>query len=253
MRDKQLAPTQRLLDIEKSRTGCSGLFQLQLDVDDYSWQHQGEFDPSQAGQDSSSLTASLPLKARLLNFLEERPGVPFEVEELVGEFGSNRETIRKTLDRLWRSGLVQFEERIKPNNNGKNGQTRYKVYLAPDLSQRLEPSQGQGLVAGTTLDVSLGQPPCPNDKLPVVPTTKPAPNQDSVSLGQNGSRTPPSEKISFYVGVRVVIVMPGSRYEGQTGMVRRVFTEHSLTLFTVQLDGTQARVDYRAEYLKPAV
>jgi len=51
-RNNLLAPTQRLLDIEKSRAGCSGLFQVQLDVDDYTWQHQGDFDPSQVGADS---------------------------------------------------------------------------------------------------------------------------------------------------------------------------------------------------------
>jgi len=195
-RNNLLAPTQRLLDIEKSRAGCSGLFQLQLDVDDYTWQHQGDFDPSQASQDSerSSPPASLPLKARLLNFLEERPGVPFEVEELVGEFGSNRETVRKTLDRLWRSGLVQTSERTKPNNNGKGGQTKYKVYLVVDLSQRLETAHNQGLVAGTTIEAALVPGGCPNDNLPIVPATKPAPSGDSVSLGQTDSGIDPTSK-----------------------------------------------------------
>ena len=60
-----------------------------------------------------------------------------------------------------------------------------------ELSQRLEPSQAQGLVAGTTPEVSLGQGGCPNDKLPVVPATKPAPDQDCASLGQTGSGTDP--------------------------------------------------------------
>ncbi len=195
-RNSLLAPTQRLLDIEKSRAGCSGLFQLQLDVDDYTWQHQGDFDPSQVGQDSAHErpSASLPLKARLLNFLEERPGVPFEVEELISEFGSNRETVRKTLDRLWRSGLVQTSERTKPNNNGKGGQTKYKVYLVVDLSQRLETAQNQGLVAGTTIEAALVQGGCPNDNLPIVPATKPAPSEDSVSLGQTNSGIDPTSK-----------------------------------------------------------
>ena len=145
MRDKQLAPTQRLLDIEKSRAGCSGLFQLHLDVDDYSWQHQGEFDPSQAGQDSSSPTASLPLKARLLNFLEDRPGVPFEPEELVSEFGGNREVIRKTLERLWRSGLIQFEERVKQAGKGTR---KYRVYLVTEVVRSSESSQSKPFSSG---------------------------------------------------------------------------------------------------------
>lgn len=82
-------------------------------MDDYSWQHQGEFAPTQAGQEGKRPKASLPLKARLLNFLEERPGVAFEPEELVGEFGGSRDAIRMTLNRLWRSGLVQSEDRGK--------------------------------------------------------------------------------------------------------------------------------------------
>ncbi len=189
-RNNLLAPTQRLLDIEKSRAGCSGLFQLQLDVDDYTWQHQGDFDPSQASQDSERERppASLPLKARLLNFLEERPGVPFEVEELISEFGSNRETVRKTLDRLWRSGLVQTSERTK--SAGK-GTTKYKVYLVADLSQRLEPTPSQGLGAGTTSIVALGQTTCPSASETLVPAPKPSPTKDLEALGQNGSGTPP--------------------------------------------------------------
>lgn len=62
-----------------------------------------------------------------------------------------------------------------------------------------------------------------------------------------------SEKISLKVGDRVVIVMPSFRYERRTGTVRRVFTEQGLTSYIVQPDGTRARVDYRAEDLKPAV
>jgi hypothetical protein len=47
------------------------------------------------------------------------------------------------------------------------------------------------LVAGTTPEVSLGQGGCPNDKLPVVPATKPAPGQHCVSLGQTDFGTDP--------------------------------------------------------------
>ena len=36
-----------------------------------------------------------------------------------------------------------------------------------------------------------GQGDCPNDKLTVVPATKPAPDQDCASLGQTGSGTDP--------------------------------------------------------------
>lgn len=239
-RDNRLAPTQRLLNIEKSRSGCSGLFQLQLDVDDYSWQHQGEFDPTvcykEDGRDRPP--ASLPLRARLLNFLEEHPGVPFEAEELVSEFGSNRETIRKTLDRLWRSGLVATEERTKTAGKGT---TKYKVYLVAELSQRLEPASNEGLSAGTTSEVALGQTTCLSASQNFVPAPKPSSSEDLEALGQ--TEPDPVQKI-LKVGDRVIITMAGSKYEGQTGIVRRVFVEPHRTVVTVQPDGSKQRVDY---------
>lgn len=99
-------------------------------------------DPTQSDPsgDRDHPPASLPLKARLLNFLEERPGVPFEPEELASEFGGTRDAIRKTLDRLWRSGLVQIEERVKQAGKGN---TKYKVYLVAEIVQRSKSSQGE--------------------------------------------------------------------------------------------------------------
>ena len=188
----QLAPTQRLLDIEKSRAGCSGLFQLQLDVDDYSWQHQGEFDPIQAGGDVTSRpTASLPLKARLLAFLEEHPGVPFEAEELVSEFGGSSGAMRKTLTQLWRQGLIETQERSKPNNNGKSGQTKYKVYLFTEMDQRLESPPDNGFVADPSQNLSLIQDKWISDKSEVDQRLEPLPNKDCLSLIQNVSGTDP--------------------------------------------------------------
>lgn len=184
--------------------------------------------------------------------MEERPGVAFEPEELVGEFGGTRDAIRKTLDRLWRSGLVQFEERTKPNNNGKGGQTKYKVYLVTEFVQRLETNPSNGLVAGQSTTLSLDKLDVFNDK--VEPVQRP--NSSPVTIpvaGQNESRIPPSEKNSFKVGDRVLIVMAGSKYQGKTGTVRRVFTEHGRTVVTVQPDGSRQRVDYRTEYLKSTV
>ena len=96
-------------------------------------------------QRSSSPPASLPLKARLLNFLEERPGVPFEPEELVSEFGENREVIRKTLERLWRSGLIQFEERVKQAGKGTR---KYRVYLVTEVVLSSESSQSFAFSSG---------------------------------------------------------------------------------------------------------
>ena len=350
-RDNALAQTQRVLEVEKSRSGCSGQYLLQLDVDDYSWQHQGDFDPTQAGTQGDRPPASLPLKARLLNFLEERPGIPFEPEELVSEFSGNRDAIRKTLDRLWRSGLVQFEERTKQAGKGT---TKYKVYLVPEVVQRSEPSPSNQLGAGQpnieALDktnvssaksevvqrsepspsnqLGAGQPnveardktsvpkaksepvqrsePSPSNQLgagqpnveardktrlsnaksePVQRSESSPSNQlgagqpnvealdktrlsnakskpvqrsesptgkESKALDKTDSGIPLSEKILFKVGDRVVIVMPGSKYKGQAGTVRRVVTKQGLTSYTVQPDSSKARIDYQFRDLFPA-
>ena len=195
-RNSLLAPTQRLLDIEKSRSGCSGLFQLQLDVDDYTWQHQGDFDPSQVGSDSSRSgpPTSLPLKARLLNFLEERPGIPFEPEELASEFGGNRDAIRKTLERLWRSGLIQFEERTKQAGKGT---TKYKVYLVAEVVQRLESPQSNGLGAGQPITEALDKVDVSSAKIEVVQRLESPPSKDLSALDKSDSGIDPISKTDF--------------------------------------------------------
>ncbi len=73
-----------------------------------------------------------------------------------------------------------------------------------EVDQRLEPLQNKDCLSliqkycGTepiinveTVEVPQGQGDCPNDKLTVVPATKPAPGQDCASLGQTGSGTDP--------------------------------------------------------------
>ena len=119
----KLSVTHRLLEIEKSRAGCTGTRQLELNVDDLSWQDQGEYDASGTGRGSNG--------ARLLQFLQQNPGVRFEPDELVGEFGPSRDAVRMALSRLFKSGLVDSESRVKKNPKG--GGTRYKVYFAPEM------------------------------------------------------------------------------------------------------------------------
>lgn len=130
-----LTPTQRVLEVEKSRSGCSGTFKIELNVEDYSWQHLGDF-----GADENS--AGLPLSARLLNYLEARPGLKFEPEELALEFsGSTKEAIRKQLERLRKKGLIDHEDRIKQRETGT---VRYKVYYAPKLDASVDPETAKG-------------------------------------------------------------------------------------------------------------
>ncbi|MEO1673300.1 MAG: AAA family ATPase, partial [Cyanobacteria bacterium J06631_2] len=117
----KLSSTHRLLEVEKSRAGCNGTRQLQLDTYDLSWQDQGEYDPRSKEGQSSSLSTG----ARLLAHLKERPGVIFEPSELVHEFGKSRDAIRKALARLHKSGLVECESRVRPLEKGNA--VRYKV------------------------------------------------------------------------------------------------------------------------------
>jgi KaiC/GvpD/RAD55 family RecA-like ATPase len=128
----KLSSTHRLLQIEKSRAGCNGTRQLQLDTYDLSWQDQGEYDPN--GHDGQ--TSSLSTGARLLTYLQERPGVIFEPSELAHEFGKSRDAIRKALARLHKSGLLECESKVKPIENGNA--VRYKVYFFPKMSSVTE-------------------------------------------------------------------------------------------------------------------
>jgi predicted transcriptional regulator len=130
----KLSSTHRLLQIEKSRAGCNGKRQLQLDTYDLSWHDQGEYDPN--GHDGQ--TSSLSTGARLLAFFQERPGVIFEPTELVHEFGKSRDAIRKALARLHKSGLLECESKIKPIENGNA--VKYKVYYFPEMSSVAETS-----------------------------------------------------------------------------------------------------------------
>ncbi len=124
----KLSSTHRLLEVEKSRAGCNGTRQLELDTYDLSWHDQGEYVPN--GKEGQ--TSSLSTGARLLAYLQGRPGVIFEPSELAEEFGKSRDAIRKALARLHKSGLLECESRVKPLEKGNA--VRYKVYFFPDLS-----------------------------------------------------------------------------------------------------------------------
>ncbi len=84
----------------------------------------------------------------LLAFLSERPGVKFEAQELVGEFGRSRDAIRMALSRLFKSGLIERESRTKTVAKGKS--VKYKVYFVPEVFSEPNPV--------TTVDTSMNTP-----------------------------------------------------------------------------------------------
>lgn len=121
-RREDLDQYHRVLEIGKSRAGCSGNYLLRLDVDDYSWEWLGEHCPGLRPTNPS---------AELLSFMLLNSSQWFEPEELAQRgFGAgNREAVRKQCERLKRKGLLRSEERLKQHENYR-GSTRYQVYRA---------------------------------------------------------------------------------------------------------------------------
>ncbi len=137
---ENLPPLQRVLEIEKSRSGCNSVSIIELDPESYSWYHRGEY-----GEGAEGVP---PLSTRLLNHLCERRGTWFEPDELSYEFsGTNRDQIRKALERWRKQGVLEAEDRIKAAGQGS---CRYKVYRAPALSPELESLQKQMSSASKT-------------------------------------------------------------------------------------------------------
>ena len=127
------------------------------------------------------------MKARLLNFLEDRPGVPFEPEEGVSEFGGNREVIRKTLERLWRSGLIQFEERVKQAGKGTR---KYRVYLVTEVVRSSESSQSKPFSSGQPNSEAQDSNRLSSAKTEPVLSSEAAPGKDLEAKDKNPSGTP---------------------------------------------------------------
>lgn len=146
---RELSAEHRLLEVEKSRAGCIGIRQLLLDPADLSWEDQGDFDPRNPDGDAGSKRA--PLGARLLSFLQERPGVPFEPLELQGEFGS-KNSIRVALSKLFKNGLIEREYRERKSSQGKN--VKYYVYYFAELISSPEPQAEQGIEEVITVQIN---------------------------------------------------------------------------------------------------
>jgi hypothetical protein len=177
----KLSSTHRLLEIEKSRAGCNGKRQLQLDPYDLSWQDQGEYEPnSKDGQ-----TSSLSTGAKLLGFLRERPGVIFEPSELVQEFGKSRDAIRKALARLHKSGLLECESKVKPIEKGNA--VRYKVYYYPQMSAVAETTAKAEL---ETTDTQPNNNLTPNSKSEIVQSAEATDTKDFHHNGQEDQKNP---------------------------------------------------------------
>ncbi len=177
----KLSSTHRLLEIEKSRAGCNGKRQLQLDPYDLSWQDQGEYEPNSKEGHTSSLSTG----AKLLGFLKERPGVIFEPTELVHEFGKSRDAIRKALARLHKSGLLECESKVKPIEKGNA--VRYKVYYYPQMSAVAETT---AKAEPETTDTQPNNNLTPNSKSEIVQSAEATDTNDFHHNGQEDQKNP---------------------------------------------------------------
>jgi hypothetical protein len=119
--EDSLPADQRIWSIEKSRSRCSGKFAISFDHDECVVVYHGEHHCTPNGQGN--------LEARLLEHFQQFPTVPFEIEELAGQFNSSHAHIRRLVKRLWRQGHISEETRKIPIEGAKGGVTRKKVYL----------------------------------------------------------------------------------------------------------------------------
>ncbi len=232
----KLSSTHRLLHIEKSRSGCIGTRQLQLDVYDLSWQDQGEYDPSVREANPATMSTG----ARLLVFLKERPGVKFEPQELVGEFGKSRDAIRKALSRLHKSGLLECESKVKPIKNGKA--VRYKVYYVPEVSSVMGSPVSSGF---GTMDGGINAQEPPQSQQESVQRMKVSQSKDYSYDGHGGQQTEPTfsaveEKVSEQV---TSILEIGSRV-ANNNPDKKSYNWHG-TIVGFDLDGADVRWDER--------
>lgn len=242
---ENLTPQHRIIEFEKSRSGLSGSIQVYLNVDDYSWQHQGDLGaPIQEGQNE-------PLTARLLKYLVLNANVRFEPEELVHEFGGNKEVIRKTLERHRKKGLLQTEDRTK---GAGFGATRYKVYFcpkqvvpAPQESGSQSEFDSAGTGAGTDCEKDdlfqrLFQRP---DLAPSKDSAAPAPGAGTTCFGHPQNFIPPLVPAP---GTRVRVRMDGSIYNGQMGMVQKVIEENGRITYLVSFTDGRS-IEYSKEHI----
>jgi hypothetical protein len=112
--------------------------------------------------------------------------VPYEIDELAGEFNSSYAHIRRLLKRLWRQGHIQEETREVDANNGRGGRSRKKVFLYPLADDQV--TNNPEIPGLLSLDHSQPK----EDQV-----TKPAPNQHLLSLDH-----PPPLQVGDWVEIQ---------------------------------------------------
>jgi len=147
-----LSSEHRILQIKKSRSSCNGTFKILLDVNDYSWLHEGDHRVFSEFEDNNSQP---PLSARIQEYLEANRGQHFSPDDLIYVRSlsdcKNRDAMRKQLERLRKKGLIDAEDVVKeilnPDVSHPDRKTacRFKVYFAPCVNELVQqfPIQSQ--------------------------------------------------------------------------------------------------------------
>jgi hypothetical protein len=118
--EEQLSDLQRVLEITKSRTGCSGKYVLELDPTTYNWTYQGDLGESE-------IKGGQTVKALSLNWLKSRTDDYWYETELVAQgVGKPLASVRRELRKLAEQGIIESTEGAMKTNKGSRLILKYR-------------------------------------------------------------------------------------------------------------------------------
>lgn len=122
--DEQLSELQRVLEITKSRTGCSGKYVLELDPTTYNWMYQGDFGEPE-------IKGGQTVKALSLSWLKSRTDDDWYETELVAQgIGKPLASVRRELRKLTEQGIIESTEDAMKTNKGARLALKYRCLVA---------------------------------------------------------------------------------------------------------------------------
>jgi len=242
---------------------------IELDLENNHWINHGE-----EGVSEEEVRGRKTHEAKVIELLKSLAPMGLEGLEISEKLGIGR-GVYSVLNRLVGKRLIG----TRPSTiDGRR--TVYFYSSANDHNQQdaSPPNRSQNLITKQTQQGgggvnenmaqesrgdSLPPPPCVPDAInPPVTHTQQSLEDRSQNRSQNGSQlencpenrsqllheeSDESEPVAprpLKVGDRVEIVLDGSIYKGQTGTLRRVFTDKGHPLCTVHLDSANRRIDY---------
>lgn len=121
--EEQLSELQRVLEITKSRTGCSGKYILELDPTTYNWMYQGDFgEPEVKGGQT--------VKALSLSWLKSRTDDNWYETELVAQgIGKPLASVRRELRKLTEQGIIESTEDAMKTIKGSRLALKYRCLV----------------------------------------------------------------------------------------------------------------------------